>query len=111
MALQTGMWFQIELPEPIMLVEVQFDSPVSGSPPPAATSLRGCQVQVSIDGQSWSEPLARDQGTGVATVLTFAPARARFIRLTQTAAVDSAPAWSIQRLRLFQAPASMADAR
>ena len=108
---QAGMWFQIELPAPIMLVEVQYDSPVSGSPPPAGSYPRGCQVQVSMDGQSWSEPLAQDQGTGVATVLSFAPVRARLIRLTQTAAVENAPAWSIQRLRLFQAPASTADAR
>jgi hypothetical protein len=105
------MWFQIELPAPIMLVEVQFDSPASGSPPPARASLRGCQVQVSMDGKSWSEPVAQDQGTGGATLLTFAPVRARFVRLTQTAAVDDARAWSIQRLRLFQAPASLAARR
>jgi hypothetical protein len=54
---------------------------------------------------------AQDQASGAATVMTFARANARFVRLTQTAAVDNAPAWSIQGLRLFQAPASMVDAR
>jgi hypothetical protein len=103
------MWFQIELPAPIALVEVQFESPVSGSQPPGGPHPQSSQVEVSLDGQSWSEPVAHDQGTGTATVLTFAPARARFVRLTQTAVVENAPAWSIQRLRLFQAPASVAD--
>jgi mono/diheme cytochrome c family protein/glucose/arabinose dehydrogenase len=108
---QAGMWFQIELPAPMTLVEMQFDSPVSGSPPAAGTSPRGYEVQVSMDGQSWSPPVAQDPGTGAAMVMTFAPTRARFVRLTQTAAVENAPAWSIQRLRLFQAPASVADSR
>jgi hypothetical protein len=107
---QAGMWFQIELPAPMTLVEIQFDSPAS-STSPADTSLHGYQVQVSMDGQSWSAPVAEDPASGAATVMTFAPARARFVRLTQTAAVDNAPAWSIQRLRLFQAPASAADPR
>jgi mono/diheme cytochrome c family protein len=108
---QAGMWFQIELPAPIVVVEIQFDSPVSGSPPAGGTYRRDCQVQVSVDGRSWSEPIAQDQRTDAATVMTFAPVRARFVRLTQTAVVDNAPAWSIRRLRLFQSPASIADPR
>ena len=36
------------------------------------------------------------------TVMTFARARARFIRITATATSDSAPPWAIQRIRVYQ---------
>ena len=45
------------------------------------------------------------QGSGSTTVIAFPPAAATFIRITQTGtAADNAP-WSMQRLRLFAAPA------
>ncbi len=37
------------------------------------------------------------------TVVAFAPVRAKFVRLMQTAQVENVPNWSIQRLRLFEA--------
>ena len=37
------------------------------------------------------------------TDVTFAPVRAKFVRVTQTASVDGAPLWSIQRLRVYEA--------
>jgi hypothetical protein len=37
-------------------------------------------------------------------VITFSPVRARFVRVTQTASTENAPFWSIQRLRVYQAP-------
>jgi hypothetical protein len=101
------MWFQIELPAPLMLTEIQFDSPNQGGsrggPPPAGTYPREYQVQVSMDGQKWSEPVAQGRGSGVSTVISFAPVRARLVRITQTAVVEGSPVWSIQGLRLFQA--------
>jgi mono/diheme cytochrome c family protein len=104
---QAGMWFQIELPAPITLVEIQFGSPASGGPPPAGTYPRGYQVQVSMDGQAWSAPVARGERRAVQTLITMAPVTARFLRITQTAAVIDPPSavWSIQALRLFEAPA------
>jgi mono/diheme cytochrome c family protein/glucose/arabinose dehydrogenase len=108
---QAGMWFQIELPAPLMLTEMQFDSPTLGGgrsgPPPAATFPRAYQVQVSSDGQTWSAPVAQGEGSGRTTAITFAPVRARFVRITQTATLDNAPPWSIERLRLYQARASV----
>jgi mono/diheme cytochrome c family protein/glucose/arabinose dehydrogenase len=105
---QAGMWFTVELPAPLVLTEIQFDSPMvgggRGGPPPAATFPRGYQVQVSADGATWSAPVAEGQGTGRTTSIAFAPVRARFVRITQTASVDTAPVWIIERLRLFQAP-------
>ena len=50
---QAGMWFQIELPAPLVLTEIQFTSSTiggRGGAPPAWTFPRGYQVQVSADG-------------------------------------------------------------
>ena len=104
---QSGMWFQIELPAPLLLTEIQFDSPTIGGgrsgPAPATTFPRGYRVDVSDDGASWSAPVAQGEGTGRTTTITFSPVRAKFIRITQTATIDSAPPWGIERLRLYQA--------
>jgi mono/diheme cytochrome c family protein/glucose/arabinose dehydrogenase len=63
---------------------------------------RGYKVQVSMDGTTWSAPVAEGRGTGPTTIITFAPVQAKFIRITQTTTVDDAPPWSIQRLKLYQ---------
>jgi hypothetical protein len=65
---------------------------------------RGYSVTVSMDGKTWSAPVAQGQGTGTSTVISFAPVNATFVRITQTAS-GVAPEWSIQRLRLYRAPA------
>jgi mono/diheme cytochrome c family protein len=102
---QSGMWFQIELPAPRTLTELQFDSPAqagAAGQPPVATYPKSYQVQVSTDGRSWSAPVAQGQGSGVTTVVAFTPVRAKFVRITQTAASETAATWSIQGLRLFE---------
>ena len=96
---QPGMWFQIELPAPVMLAEIQFTSSPSSYP-------RGYQVQVSMDGATWT-PVAQGQGSPGVTVIAFAPVRARSIRITQTAATDNAPPWSMRMLRLYEAPGGL----
>ena len=104
---QAGMWFQIELPAPRVLTEIQFTSSAIGGRsgvPPAWTFPRSYQVQVSSDGSTWSAPVAEGQGVPGTTVITFAPVSARFVRITQTASEDNAPAWAMRLLRLFQAP-------
>nr|MDQ3349060.1 hypothetical protein [Acidobacteriota bacterium] len=63
---------------------------------------RGYTVQVSTDGSSWSDPIAEGQGSGTTTVITFAPVPAKFVRIVQTAAPADGPAWSIQKLRLYE---------
>ncbi len=149
---QPGMWFQVELPEPARLTEIQFESPgpggrgggggrgrgaapatpaaagpssaaaaapsTPGSPaspaptgagaqpaapvtPPAATYPRGYKVEVSMDGNAWT-PVSDGKGEGQSTFITFEPVQAKFVRITQTATVEAAPNWSIQRLRLYQ---------
>jgi mono/diheme cytochrome c family protein len=124
-AQQPGMWFQVELPHPAMLTEIQFDSgppggrgargfgarggagrggapgrgragvPVFGSYP------LGYRVQVSSDGTSWSEPVAEGTGGPATTVVSFPPVQARFVRVTQTGQADDAPPWSVLNFRVF----------
>lgn len=104
---QAGMWFQIELPTRVALTEIQFTSSViSGGragAPPVWTFPRGYQVQVADDGIAWSAPIAEGRGTEGTTIITFAPVSAKFVRITQTATVPDAPAWSMRLLRLYQA--------
>jgi hypothetical protein len=103
---QPGMWFQFELPEPVTLAELRFLSAPGftpqGSPPRPATYPRGYRVQLSMDGTTWSDPVAEGQGTGPATVITIKPARTKFVRITQTATTESAPPWAIQQLQLYE---------
>jgi mono/diheme cytochrome c family protein len=151
---QQGMWFQVELPKPVSLTEVQFESPAgayeitrgrilnadapgggrgnraAGAPGAAATATqapaygfpRGYKVEVSSDGaawtivaeghDSWHDLLAiPSSGTGrqgesaATTIIAFKPVQAKFVRITQTANAEDAPVWSIQSLRLYDAPA------
>jgi mono/diheme cytochrome c family protein len=115
-----GMWYQIELPQPAMVSEVSFQSAGPGrggggaggrggapaGPPANAAALigfpRGYTVQVSMDGTTWGAPVAQGTGSGSPTVITFRPVRAKFVRLTQTDAAPGAPAWSVQRVRVYQ---------
>ena len=113
-----GMWFQIALPEPVRLAEVQIDTPLGGrgfggrgfggrgaaagppAPPPSPGFPRGYQVQVSTDGSNWTS-VASGAGTAPTSVIPIDPVQARFVRITQTAATPDAPAWSIQRIRVY----------
>jgi mono/diheme cytochrome c family protein len=147
-----GMWFSIELPQPALVTEVQFDStssmaggrggrgpaptpgpgvpagtaaPTAAAPgaPPAAQGRggrggfgggggtpvigypRGYSVQVSTDGTNWSTPVAEGKGDGVHTTITFAPTRAKFVKITETETPADPAAWSIRSLRVYEAPA------
>jgi len=118
---QPGMWFQIELPEPVMVTEMQFDSTVAGrlmfamparGAAPAARAGRGrggflqttgpvaYNVQVSTDGSTWSTPLAEGAGAN-STFVKFTPMRAKFIRVNQTGSAQNNEGWSIQQIRIY----------
>ena len=113
---QSGMWFQVEMPKPEMVTEIQFQSPAPGGRGGAGNSVavsaggapiaapggfpRGYKVEVSQDGTSWTAA-AQGAGTGPTTVSTFAPVSAKFVRITLTANADDAPAWSVQNLRIY----------
>ena len=93
-----GMWFAVELPKPATLVELQFDSPPAGAHP---TSPRAYKVETSSDGASWAA-VAEGKASGRTTVVPFEPVVAKFVRITQTADAKEAPAWTMERLRLFE---------
>jgi hypothetical protein len=114
---QAGMWFQVELPKPQTIAEIQFESPApggrggapgtgaavtSGGAPVAGPSgfPRGYRVEVSPDGTTW-KPVAEGRGTGRTTVISLPAAQATFVRISLTETIDDAPAWSIQALRLY----------
>jgi mono/diheme cytochrome c family protein/glucose/arabinose dehydrogenase len=111
----SGMWYQIELPSAVSLVEMQFESPPRGGgrggPPPADTYPRSYQVQVSPDGQQWSPPVAQGRGSGSPMTISFAPARGKFIRISLTETVADAPAWSMRNIRLLEAPTGAPGSR
>jgi mono/diheme cytochrome c family protein len=114
-----GMWFQIELAQPALITEVQFDSaavPGAGrgggrgaaggppAPPPVFMYPRGYSIQTSTDGKTWSKPVAEGKGESSRTTITFTPVRAKFVRITQTDTVAEAPMWSVSNLRVYEAP-------
>ncbi|HET7219406.1 MAG TPA: discoidin domain-containing protein, partial [Vicinamibacterales bacterium] len=104
---QAGMWFQIEMAKPATLTEISFTSSPAGGGRGGAqawTFPRRYQVVVSSDGSTWSAPIADGEGVPGTTVIRFAPVSARFVRITQTAAVSDAPAWSMRLVRLYEAP-------
>ena len=112
------MWFSVELPHAATITELQFESMfvggsrggrgVAGAPaaPPTSGFPRGYTVETSLDGKSWSKPVAVGKGAGPRTTITFAPTRAQYVRITQTDSIDGAPAWSIRNLRIYEAPGS-----
>jgi hypothetical protein len=56
-----------------------------------------------MDGTTWGPAVAKGVGAGTSTSATFAPVRARFVRLTQTGSAADAPPWSVLRLRVYEA--------
>ena len=118
-----GMWLSIELPQPVLVTEIQFESatqtqrgrrgaggrgtpgaPAADPPPPIVTYPRGYSVQVSDDGKTWGDPIAQGKGAGTRTTITFPATRAKFVKITQTEAVPNAPAWSVKGLKIYEAP-------
>ena len=126
-----GMWLQIEFPEVTTISELQFIAPgggrgagpgraagappaaggapagVAGAPatPPPPPVQRDYQVQLSTDGRTWGTPVARGPITAL-TIAAFAPARGKFVRITETAAAPNLGPLSIQTLRVYQPPAA-----
>jgi mono/diheme cytochrome c family protein len=88
-------------PTPVTLAPPS--SPQSGGVQVPGSYPRAYQVQVSMDGTTWSAPVAEGRGTGRSTVISFTPVQAKFVRITQTATVDNAPPWAVMLLRLYEA--------
>jgi len=114
---RAGMWFQVELPEPVTLAEVEFSAVGGGrlggsgggrgrgNAPEAPSPIgfaRAYKIETSLDGQKWTEA-----GSGQGTPLIAAslkPSPTKFVRITETATPADAPPWVVQGLRLYTAP-------
>ena len=99
-----GMWFQIELPQETLLSGLELDSARSPSDYP-----RGYEVALSADGKAWGKPVATGKGGSAVTDIAFTPAKAKFIKITQTGSVNGL-FWSIHELQVFAAAAGAASA-
>jgi len=93
-----GMWFQIELPQETAISGLELDSAKSPSDYP-----RGYEVALSTDGKTWGKPRRLpEKGGSAVTAIAFAPAKAKFIKITQTGSVGGL-FWSIHELQIFAA--------
>ena len=92
-----GMWFQIELPHETSIAGILLDSAPSPRDYP-----RGYKAELSTDGKSWTE-VAHGNGSDAVTEIEFSPANAKFIRITQTGAVNGL-FWSIHELQILVGP-------
>jgi putative heme-binding domain-containing protein len=90
-----GMWFGIELPDPVKVTALTLDSRGSNDDYP-----RGYSVQLSNDGKTWSNAVAEGRGFRAVTEIELSsPGLAKHIRITQTG-VSSNKYWSIHELTI-----------
>jgi len=92
---QVGDWFQIELPEISSVAGARLTNSVNGD-----QFLRGCEVRVSLDGKTWSAPIAQSHGTVGITELWFSPVKAKFLRVIATMPHHSTP-WTIDEAEVL----------
>jgi len=91
---QPGQWFQIELPEVQKILAVKMDVPQRST-----TAPKQVQVEVSLDGQTWTN--VGKKGGGVpSTEVSFAPTDARFVRVTQIG--SGKDPWAIHEIELIR---------
>ena len=88
------MWVQIELPKVSEVSQITLDAGDSRGDYP-----RGYEVVASLDGKTWSKPIARGDGKSVVTKIKFDPTKAKFLKITQTKK-DTGLFWSIHELAL-----------
>ena len=96
-----GMWFQIELPEPVPIWEVNFENP-----PPAPDAKPGFpqtyKVETSLDGKDWSKEAVEGKRADRSTAVAINATQAKFVRIALTAAAANSAPWSISRIEILQ---------
>ncbi len=99
-----GMWFAIELPEPMLVMSLHLDARGSGEDYP-----RRYSVQVSSDGVHWSETVAEGRGMKPEVDIELnAHEPVRHVRITQTGSAQGRY-WSIHELTVKAAPVTSAS--
>ncbi|MDB4815697.1 discoidin domain-containing protein, partial [Akkermansiaceae bacterium] len=89
-----GMWVQVELPKVSELTQITLDAGTSTGDYP-----RGYEVAASLDGKTWSKPIARGDGENAITQIKFPATKAKFLKITQTKR-HSGLYWSIHEMSL-----------
>ncbi|MFK7847675.1 MAG: c-type cytochrome [Rhodothermales bacterium] len=106
-AQQPGMWFEIGFPEAVTLAQIKFKSPSqrrgrgADAPPPFQTSPRQYSVLTSMDGTVWSDPIVEGEGSGDEVTIDFAPAKAKYFRITQNGEDPEGAPWAIREMKVF----------
>jgi hypothetical protein len=90
-----GMWLQIELPQQKEISGLVLDSTLSANDYP-----RGYKVELSTDGTAWRQPVAVGSGKLPRIEITFDPAPAKFVRITQTGSAEGSY-WSVHELQVY----------
>jgi len=96
-SMRPGMWFQIELPEPVEIAGLILDAAGSRGDYP-----RGCEIAFSIDGETWNDVVRKAEEPSPRIVIEFPGRSAKHIRITQTG--EHRLFWSIHDLQVLRAP-------
>ncbi|MDF1861446.1 MAG: discoidin domain-containing protein [Verrucomicrobiales bacterium] len=96
-SMASGMWVQIELPEPANVAGLILDAAKSRNDYP-----RGYRIELSNDGQKWGRAVAKGKGETAKTQIEFPAQEAKFIKITQTG--ENRLYWSIHDLEVLKAP-------
>ena len=91
--MRPGQWFQIELPKVSRISELTLDTRASKGDYP-----RGYEVATSLDGRTWTKPVAKGAGHKPVTTIGLPLSEAKFIRITQTG--SHSLFWSIHDLQI-----------
>ena len=93
-----GMWVQIELPKTRWISGIEMDYQESKNDGP-----ENYNILLSTDGRNWSTPLASGQARPKKLSESFAPTKARFVKIEITYAAKNLH-WSIHELNLVGQP-------
>jgi mono/diheme cytochrome c family protein len=95
-SMKPGMWFQIELPEPVEVAGLVLDAASSRNDYP-----RGCEVELSTDGEKWTKAAKKQEEESSKITVELSEQKAKFIRITQTG--NHRLYWSIHDLQVLKA--------
>lgn len=114
---ETGMWFQIELPEIQRIAELSFVSPpvsrgwLEGSPPPLQTYPHNYTLSVSTNGSDWLDLISDGKGTDNPSRIRFTPTEMKFLRITLTASKQDIEGERFGRKYIYKTPWVMRELR
>ncbi|GAA5221608.1 hypothetical protein GCM10025777_22380 [Membranihabitans marinus] len=91
-AIKSGMWYQVEFPQPYLLSTISFESNDKNHPLAYA-------IEVSNDGQNWTEKASAKGHKGKNTVDIKNPIQAKFVRFLSSE--DGEEQWAMKRILFY----------